>query len=183
MKLIEIWYYIWNTPYIEFNIMKDTRIIATIIHKIPNSADTGHIEIQWKKKYGWFILPNNSFTKKNKFIAYGDLENCIPLIEDTKLESTSTDIIITEKTIATLKKAGVKIIDYTTDKSGRQKIFKSAVIPPTVFHQMMSAHFVREGLRNPPSKWEELKWAIIAAVAGLVIIAVIWMMNGAPKPM
>lgn len=183
MQLKEIWYYIWNTPYIEAHIVKDTRIIKTIVQPIISNTNTGHIAVTWKNKFAWWILPSDSITKKNKFISFLDLDNCIPLMEDTKIISTSSELFITEKTITTLKEAGVEIIDYHTDKSGRQKIFKGAIIPPTVFHQMVSAHFIREALRNMPSKWEELKWAIIAGVIGLVIIAIVYLTSSAPKPM
>jgi hypothetical protein len=183
MKLIEIWYYIWNTPYIEAHILKDTRIIKTLVHPIISNTTTGEMEISWKNKFGWFILPNSCFIKRNKFISYLDLENCIPLVEETKVITEASELLISEKTITTLKKAGVEIIDYNTDKTGRQKIFKGAIIPPTVFHQMMSAHFIRETLRNPPSKWEEMKWAIIAAVVGLVIIAGLYITSSGASPL
>lgn len=179
MKLKEIWYYIWNTPYLEVNIVKDTRIIKTLIHPIISNTPTGHIAVSWKNKYSWHILPTSSFTKRNKFVSYVDMDNCIPLIEESRVISEASALLITEKTITTLKKSGVKIIDFNTDTTGRQKIFKGAIIPPVVFHQMMSAHFVKETLRNPPSKWEELKWAIIAIVIGLVIIAIVYFSSGA----
>ena len=179
MQLKEVWYYIWNTPYIEAHIMKDTRIIKTIVQPIISNTNTGHIAITWKNKFSWFIMPSQSFTKRNKFIAYLDMDNCIPLIDEQKVISEASSLLITETTITTLKKAGVKIVDFTTDATGRQKIFKGAIIPPIVFHQMLSAHFVKETLRNPPSKWEELKWAIIAVVIGLVIIAVVYLSSGA----
>lgn len=181
MQLKEIWYYIWNSPYIEAHILKDTRIIKTLVQPIISNTNTGHIAISWKNKFGWFILPNSCFTKKNKFIAYLDMDNCIPLIEESRLITETSNLLITEKTITSLKKSGVKLVDYSTDKTGKQKIFKGAIIPPTVFHQMVSAHFVRETLRNPASKWEELKWAIIAVVAGLVIIAIAYLSSSA-KP-
>ena len=171
MDYREPWYYIWNTPYFEFHILKDNRVIKTIVQPIIANTNTGHIAITWKNKYAWFIMPGSSFVKKNKFIAFGDLDNCVPLIESTRIESSASELLITEKTITILKKAGVKIVDFTTDGSGKQKLFKGAIIPPVVFHQMVSAHFIRETLRNAPSKWEELKWAIIAGVVGLVVIA------------
>lgn len=177
MQLKEIWYYIWNTPYIEAHILKDTRIIKTLIQPIISNTNTGHIAITWKNKFAWFILPTSCFTKKNKFISYLDMDNSIPLIGEEKIITEATNLLITEKTITALKKAGVELVDYMTDKSGRQKIFKGAIIPPTVFHQMVSAHFIRETLRNPPSKWEEMKWAIIAAVIGLVIVAVVYLIG------
>lgn len=177
MKIIEIWFYIWNTPYLEVHVMKDNRIIVTLIQAIINNTNGGHIAVSWKNKYAWLILPTSSFAKKNKFIAFVDIDNCIPLIDSERIETTASDLLITEKTIVTLKKAGVKIIDYNTDGSGKQKIFKGAIIPPTVFHQIVSAHFIREVLKNPPSKWEELKWAIIAAVIGLVIIVITYLMG------
>lgn len=174
MQIKELWYYIWNAPYIEAHIVKDTRIIKTIVQPIISNTNTGHIAVIWKNKFAWWILPSESMTKRNKFISYLDLDNCIPLIEEDRIISKSSDFFITEETIATLKKAGVEVIDYTTDSTGKQKIFKGAKIPPTVFHQMVSAHFVRETLRNQPSKWEELKWAIIAGVIGLVAIVFIY---------
>jgi hypothetical protein len=182
MQLKEIWYYIWNTPYIEAHILKDSRIIKTIVQPVVSNTNTGHIAITWKNKFSWWILPSDSMTKRNKFIAYLDMDNCIPLMEDTKIVTTSSELFITEKTITTLKKSGVKIVDYNTDASGRQKIFKGAIIPPTVFHQMVSAHFVREALRNAPSKWEELKTPITVAVIGLVIIAILYFTSSGSKP-
>jgi hypothetical protein len=119
MQLKEIWYYIWNTPYFEVNIVKDNRIIKTLVQPIISNTNTEHIAVTWKNKFAWFLLPTSSFTKKNKFVSYVDLDNCIPLIEESKISSSSSDLLITEKTIVTLKKMGVEIVDYTTDKTGR----------------------------------------------------------------
>jgi hypothetical protein len=177
MKLQEIWFYIWNTPYFEVHVLKDNRIITTLIQPIINNTKTGHIAVTWKKKYAWLILATSAFVKKNKFIVFVDIENCIPLIDSERIETTTSELYITEKTIVTLKKSGVKIVDYNTDASGRQKIFKGAIIPPVVFHQMVSAHFIHETLKNPPSKWEEMKNAVIVAVIGLVVIALVYMLG------
>jgi len=177
MKLQEMWYYIWNTPYLETHILKDNRIITTLVQPIISNTKTGHIAVVWKKKYAWLILSTSAFVKKNKFIVFVDIENCIPLIDSERIETTTSELYITEKTIVSLKKSGVKIVDYNTDASGRQKIFKGAIIPPVVFHQIVSAHFIHETLKNPPSKWEEMKMAVIAAVVGLVIIAVVYMLG------
>lgn len=177
MQLIEIWFYLFNVPYLEVHIIKDNRIIKTLVQKILANTDSASIAVTWKNKFAWFILPTSSFTKKNKFITYVDLDNCIPLIEESKIEVNAADYLITEKTIVTLKKAGVKITDWNTDASGKQKIFKNAVIPPTVFHQMVSAHFIRETLKNPEGKWAALSNAIIVGVIGLVVIAGLYLLT------
>jgi hypothetical protein len=178
MQLKEIWYYIFNTPYFEVNINKDMRIIKTFVQPIISNTNTGTIAVTWKNKYSWFILAGTCFQKKNKFIAHVDMENCIPLLEEKRIESFSNDFYITEKTIVSLKESGVEIIDFNTDKSGKQKLFKSAAIPPVAFHQALSAHFLKEALRNPPSKWESLSTAIIIGVIGLVVIAFLYFTSG-----
>lgn len=178
MNLKEIWYYAFNTPYMEVNIVKDMRIIKRFVQPILSNTNTGSIAVTWKNKYAWIVLPSTSFTIKNKFIIYVDMDNCIPLIEESKVESYSDDFFITEKTIIKLKESKIELVDFKTDKTGKQKMFKSMLLPPLAFHQILSAHFIKEALRNSPSKWEELKWAIIAAVVGLVVIAGLYFTSG-----
>ena len=181
MQLNEIWFYIWNTPYIEAHILKDMRVIATITQKIIG-ADNEEVEIVYKRKYGWIILPNIAFVKRNKFIMFLDLENCIPLMEEKKI-IVEGDLFITEKTITVLKESGIEIKDFITDKSGRGKMFKGAVMPPTLFHQIISAHFLRETLKNPSDSWEAKKWIVIAIVLGIVVIGVTYLLTGKISPL
>jgi len=181
MKIIELWYYIWNTPYIEAHILKDQRIIGTVIQKIIGGKNE-EIQIVYKKKYGWIILPNIAFVKKSKFIMFLDLENCIPLMEEKRIISDG-NLFITEKTFTTLKESNIKFTDFNTDKSGKGKIFKSAIIPPTLFHQIVSAHFIHETLKNPSDDWENKKWIVIIIVLGLVGVIITYLIMNRPTVM
>lgn len=181
MDLKEIWFYIWNTPYINAHILKDMRVIKVINQPIMGNNDE-EIQITYKKLYGWSILPNIAFVQKNKFIMFLDLENCIPLMEEKRVISAG-ELIITEKTITTLKESGIEFTDFTTDKSGKAKMFKGAIMPPTLFYQIMSAHFLKEALKNPSDGWEAKKWIVVVIVLGLVVIGVTYLLTGKVSPL
>lgn len=175
--LTEMYYWIFNIPYYKVLIVKDMEKIKYIIQKVATTEKGKDIAIIDKPlKMAWWTLPELCFRDGKKFLMTCDIDNAIPLVEDIKV-ITEGNLFIKEISISRLTKAAIKVGDI--EKSGKAKRFVEIYFPPTLLFQKINAHFVKETLSNPPSKWEELKYAIIAGFAALVIIAYLFLSSGA----
>jgi hypothetical protein len=166
--LTEFYYWVFNIPYYKVLIVKDMEKIKYITQKVSSSEKGLDIAIIDRPlKMAWWMLPELCFRDGKKFLMTVDIDNAVPLVEDIKVITEGT-MFIKEISIARLTKAPIKVGDI--EKSGKAKKFVEIYFPPTLLFQKINAHFVKETLSNPPSKWEELKVAIIAGVIGIVII-------------
>lgn len=166
--LTEFYYWIFNIPYYKVLIVKDMEKIKYITQKVSSSEKGLDIAIIDRPlKMAWWMLPELCFRDGKKFLMTVDIDNAVPLVEDIKVITEGT-MFIKEISIARLTKAPIKVGDI--EKSGKAKKFVEIYFPPTLLFQKINAHFVKETLSNPASKWEELKVAIIAGVIGIVII-------------
>jgi hypothetical protein len=166
--LHELYYWIFNIPYYKVMVVKDMEKIKEITQKVSSNQKGMDIAIIDKSsKMSWWILPELCFRDGKKFLMTVDIDNAIPLVEDIKV-ITEGNLFIKEISITRLTKAPIRVGDV--EKSGKAKRFVEIYFPPTLLFQKINAHFVKETLSNPPSKWEELKVAIIAGVIGVVII-------------
>lgn len=169
MKLIEMWYYIFNTPYYKVSVLNDMEVVKTIIQPLVSNKKGYDIAIIDKKlKAAWWKIPAICFRDNKKFLMNVDLKNAIPLIEEKRVTSTG-EFIVKEVTLSVLTQAQ---IDNST-KLGTGIKFVKAQYPPTMFFQEIESHYVKEATANPPSKWEEQKWiwiTLIIAVAGVAIM-------------
>jgi len=176
-KLIETYYWIFNIPYYKVMVVKDMEKIKEIVQKVATTEKGKDIAIIDRPlKMAWWIVPELCFRDGKKFLMTCDIDNAVPLVEDTKI-ITEGNLFIKEVNIARLTQAPLKVGDI--EKSGKAKKFVEIYFPPTLLFQKISAHFVKEAMSNPPSKWEELKVAIIAGFIALVIIAYMFMQSGA----
>jgi hypothetical protein len=166
--LNEIYYWVFNIPYYKVMVVKDMEKVKEIVQKV-SSTDKGMdiAIIDRSLKMAWWALPELCFRDGKKFLMTVDLENAVPLVEDIKV-ITEGDMFIKEISISRLTKAPIKVGDI--EKSGKAKRFVEIYFPPTLLFQKLSGHFVKEVMANPPSKWEELKYAIITGIIGVVII-------------
>ena len=179
--LNEIYYWVFNIPYYKVMVVKDMEKIKELTQKVTSSEKGLDIAIIDKSsKMAWWILPELCFRDGKKFLMTVDIDNAVPLVEDIKVV-TEGDLFIKEISITRLTKAPIRVGDI--EKSGKAKRFVEIYFPPTLLFQKLNAHFVKETLSNPPSKWEELKYAIIAGVVGLVIIAWMVLSSGALNTM
>jgi hypothetical protein len=164
----EFYYWVFNIPYYKVLIVKDMEKIKYITQKVSSSEKGLDIAIIDRPlKMAWWMLPELCFRDGKKFLMTVDIDNAVPLVEDIKV-ITEGDMFIKEISISRLTKAPIKVGDI--EKSGKAKKFVEIYFPPTLLFQKINAHFVKETLSNPPSKWEELKVALIAGVIGIVII-------------
>jgi hypothetical protein len=165
--ITKIWYWVFNTPYYQVTVVKDMEKIKTIIQKVATTEKGKDIAIIDKSlKAAWWVMPEVCFRDGKKFIMFVDIENAIPLVEDIKVV-TQGEIFIKEISISRLTKAALKLGDI--EKSGKAKRFVEIYFPPTLLFEKLDAHFVKETLKNPPSAWEEKKWAII----GVAVVCLI----------
>lgn len=166
--LKELYYWIFNIPYYKVMVVKDMEKIKEIVQKVATTEKGLDIAIIDRPlKMAWWTLPELCFRDGKKFLMTVDIDNAIPLVEDIKV-ITEGELFIKEISISRLTKAPIRVGDI--EKSGKAKRFVEIYFPPTLLFQKINAHFVKETLSNPPSKWEELKVAIIAGVIGVVII-------------
>jgi len=179
--LTEVYYWIFNIPYYKVLVVKDMEKIKYIIQKVSTTEKGKDIAIIDRPlKMAWWTLPELCFRDGKKFLMTVDIDNAIPLVEDIKV-ITEGEMFIKEINISRLTKAPIKVGDI--EKSGKAKRFVEIYFPPTLLFQKINAHFVKETLSNPPSKWEELKYAIIAGVIGIVIIFYMLIQSGALNQM
>jgi len=177
MKPIEMWFYIWNTPYYKVSVIEDMEVIKTIIQPLVSSKKGYDIAIIDKKlKMAWWKIPTICFRDNKKFLMMVDTKNAIPLVEETKVTQTG-ELIIKEVTQSVLKESN---IDTRVANTGKGKTFVKIQYPPTVFFQEIEAHYVKESLKNPPSKWEEQKWIWITLILAVAGVAVFYL-TSAPK--
>lgn len=179
--LTEAYYWIFNIPYYKVLVVKDMEKIKYIIQKVSTTEKGKDIAIIDRPlKMAWWTLPELCFRDGKKFLMTVDIDNAIPLVEDIKV-ITEGNLFIKEISISRLTRAPVRPGEQPT--SGKPKRFVEIYFPPTLLFQKIEAHFVKETLKNQPSKWEELKWAIIAGFAALVIIAYLFLQSGALNQM
>jgi len=177
MNIKEMWFYIWNKPYYKVSVLEDMEVIKTIIQPVVSKEKGYDIAIIDKKlKMAWYKIPAICFRDGKKFLMTVDINNAIPLIEERKI-TTSGEVIIKEVTLSVLKEQ----IDSRLSHTGKGKTFVKIQYPPTIFFQEIEAHFVKEALKNPPSKWEEQKWIWITLIIGIVVV-IIFYLTSSPKP-
>jgi hypothetical protein len=175
-KITEFYYWIFNIPYYKVMVVKDMEKIKELIQKVSTTEKGMDIAIVDRSlKMAWWALPELCFRDGKKFLMTVDIDNAIPLVEDIKV-ITEGDMFIKEISISRLTKAPIKVGDV--EKSGKAKRFVEIYFPPTLLFQKLNAHFVKETMSNPPTKWEEMKWAIIAGVVGVVIIFYMLLSSG-----
>lgn len=177
MKPIEMWFYIWNTPYYKVSVVEDMEVIKTIIQPLVSNKKGYDIAIIDKKlKMAWWKIPTICFRDSKKFLMIVDTKNAIPLVEETKVTSEG-EFIVKEVTLSVLKESN---IDNRITNAGKGKTFVKIQYPPTVFFQEIEAHYVKESLKNPPSKWEEQKWIWITLILAIAGVAIFYL-TSAPK--
>ena len=177
MTLNEIYYWIFNIPYYKVMVVRDMEKIKYITQKVATSESGKDIAIIDRQlKMAWWIMEELAFRDGKKFIMTVDIENAIPLIEDIRV-ITEGNTFIKEVSITRLSKAPIKAGEF--EKSGKPKRFTELYFPPPVLFEKLNAHFVKEVIKMQPSKWEELKVAIIAGVIGMVIIVYLLLQSGA----
>jgi len=179
MNLKEMWYYIFNTPYYKVSVLEDMEVIKTIIQPVISKERGYDIAIVDKKlKKAWWKIPAICFRDGKKFLMLADIKNAVPLVEEVKV-NTSDGLFVKEVTLTTLTEE----IDSRENHTGTGKKFVKIAYPPTMLFQELEAHFVRESIKNPPSKWEEQKWIWITLIIGVVIVVVMYLTSGKPMPL
>lgn len=179
--ITELYYWIFNIPYYKVLVVKDMEKIKYITQKVATTEKGKDIAIIDRPlKMAWWTMPELCFRDGKKFLMTVDIDNAVPLVEDIKV-ITEGDIFIKEISISRLTKAPIKVGDI--EKSGKAKKFVEIYFPPTLLFQKVNAHFVKETLSNPPSKWEELKYPLIALVIGMVIIFYMLFQSGTLQQM
>lgn len=174
--ITEAYYWIFNIPYYKVLVVKDMEKVKYIIQKVATTEKGKDIAIIDRPlKMAWWTLPELCFRDGKKFLMTVDIDNAIPLVEDIKV-ITQGNLFIKEISISRLTKAPVRAGD--PEPSGKPKRFVEIYFPPTMLFQKIEAHFIKETLKNAPSKWEELKWVFIAMIAGAVVVFYMLLSSG-----
>jgi hypothetical protein len=171
------YWWIFNTPYYSVVIVQDMEKIKTIIQKLTDGKDGKDIAIIDRKlKRAYWKIPELCFRDGKKFIMYCDINNAIPLVMDSKIETT-TGLITKKVTIDRLKNSPI-----FNSKQGKPIQFNEIAFPPTVLFQIIDGHFVKQVSSKPPSVWEEKKWTIIGVAVCIVVIVYFVLSSGVLSP-
>ena len=168
MEFKEMLYYIMNKPYFVVMVISKGRKVKKFV-QLASSKEKGEdfFLISKALKCAWF-KPDTPIIDGLKFITYVDLNNAIPLKIETIYEYEDNNLVIKET-----KKSKISVDEKKKSKenTGQPIKFVEISFPPTLLFQKVEAHFVKEILSVPPSKWEEIKWIFIAliVVAGIII--------------
>jgi hypothetical protein len=174
--LYEMYFWIFNVPYYKVMVVKDMEKIKYLVQKVATTETGKDIAIIDRAlKMAWWTMPEVCFRDGKKFLMTVDIENAVPLVEDTKVITTG-DLFIKEISITRLTKASLKIGEI--EKSGKPKRFVEVYFPPTLLFEKLNPHFVKEVLKNPPSAWEEKKWAIIGVFICLTVMLYFILQSG-----
>lgn len=180
MALIELWYWLFNTPYYKVLVTKDMEKIKYIVQKVATKekGKDAYI-IDTKLKKAWWNMPEVCFRDNKKFLMTVDLDNAVPLMEESKLvtEGVMKDIFVREISIDRLTNSTLTLEDMKK-YNGKPYKFAGASFPPQLLFEITKGTMVTNVLSNPPSAWEEKKWVFIAAVAGLVVVVYLILSSG-----
>jgi hypothetical protein len=149
MKLIEIWYYIWATPYYKVTVINDMEKIKEIVQPVISKIKGSEFAIIDKKlKMAWWKIEGICFRDGKKFLMTVDINNAIPLVEKKKVE-TSGDLFVKELNMQMLIEEKA---DLRAEGLGDGKKFVKISYPPTVLFQEVEAYNVKEVMSEPPNK-------------------------------
>jgi len=158
--VLKLWWDFWQIPYFRVYETKGNKVVKIFNQKVVNDDKGSSIAlIDAGNKICWWISPDYIINKA-QMIFIVDINNAVPLKVETTKETTG-NIIIKEKTS---KKLSVDKKKVTKDTTGKPKETVEIQFPPDLFYQLIQAHFVEDVLSEPPSKWSELKWVIIAGI-------------------
>ena len=163
-------YYVMNKPYFEVYVISNGRKVKRFV-QLASSKVKGEdfFLISKELKCAWW-KPDTPIIDGLKFKTFVDLNNAVPLkIEEEYSYTDSTFVIKEEKTIKVSEDMEKQKKNL---KSGKPVTFTEISFPPTLLFQKVEAHFVKQIMSTPPSKWEELKWVFIVGL--LVLGFIIW---------
>jgi len=159
--ITEIYYYLTNKPYFMVYVISNSRRVKKFI-QLASSKQKGEdfFLINQSLKCSWW-KPETPILDGLKFVTFVDLNNAIPLRIEKEIVYTDNEWLIKEQKKITILEDIEK--QKVNKKSGKSLNLIEISFPPTLLFQKVEAHFVKETLSTPPSKWEELKWVFIVA--------------------
>ena len=159
--ITEIYYYLTNKPYFMVYVISNSRRVKKFI-QLASSKQKGEdfFLINQSLKCSWW-KPETPILDGLKFVTFVDLNNAIPLRIEKEIVYTDDEWLIKEQKKITISEDIEK--QKVNKKSGKSLNLIEISFPPTLLFQKVEAHFVKETLSTPPSKWEELKWVFIVA--------------------
>ena len=157
MQLIELWYYIWSTPYYDVTVINDMEVIKHIIQPVVSKENGFDIAIIDKKlKMAWWKIDGICFRHGKKFLMTVDINNAIPLIEKKKVEE-SGDLVIKQMNMVQLIE---NVAFKTKNNTGQAKEFVKIEYPPTVLFQELEGHYVKKVIEPSPDSHSGLREAL-----------------------
>lgn len=168
MELNEIYYYLTSKPYFDVTVLSNNRKVKRFVMLASGQATGEDFFLICKSlKSAWF-KPQTPIISGLKFITYVDLNNAIPLIIDNKITYDTNTFYVkeTKKIVISEDKEKQKL----NKKDGKPLELAAITFPPSILFQKVEAHFVKQILSEPPSKWEELKWVFIAGIIAVAFI-------------
>lgn len=169
MNFNEIMFTIKNKPYFEVNVISKHRTIKKFI-QLAASTDNGEdfFLVCIELKAAWW-KPFTPIISGLKFVCFVDLNNAIPLDITTETKYISTDYLVKEIKVQTVKEDEKK--QKNNYKTGLPEKLVVIDYPPTLLYEQLEAHYVQQVLAKPPDKYDGLKkWLPIILIIGAAFI-------------
>lgn len=173
-KITELYYYIAGIPYFVVYVTQNNRKVNRFIQKaVTKEKGTDLFLVSKKLKLAWWKPEATSIIIDGlKFMCFMRMDNAIPLKIVSIKEYDSSEYIIKENEYICIGEDEEKQkVDY---KDGKGDTFAEIKFPPSVLHQMIEAHFIKEILSIPPNKHEWLSTVLIIAIVVLGIISFVY---------
>lgn len=176
-KIYALYWDFLQIPYFKVFVMKENTVIKVFNQRAITSQEGSDIALIDKaNKMAWWINKDN-VRHKSRFMFFVNINNAMPLIINDKITTTELMDGLIIKEIKETKMKVDKNKKETTEKKLKRIIngvpSKLAEIsyPPTVFYQMIEAHFVVKITSKPKNKWEELApvLIVVAIIVGLIL--------------
>jgi len=172
MSIRELIYWIFNTPYYRIKIVKDMEVLYTLVVSILHKTDNNLSDFVVSRKYhkAWLALTSHCFRDGKAYECYADLDNAIPLIEETKLKSTKEYFngILSKEVSITEVKSNIAI---NFNRDIKVKKMREIQISPEFVFKMIEQKIVKEILTEDK---QGLPLWIVLLLLGVLILVVLY---------
>ena len=175
-KINEFIYFITGKPYFVVYVTKNNRKVKRFIQLAADKEKGSDIFLVSKELKSAWWKPEYPIIDGLKFITFVDLNNAIPLIISKEVSYDTTPWFIKETTSTKIEEDKEK--QKQELKDGKSLNLVEIHFPPTLLHQMVEAHFVKEILSIPPNKNEWMQPVFIVGILALLIFGYIFLNKG-----
>lgn len=172
MSIQELIYWIFNTPYYKVRVVKDMEVLNTIIQPVISTKDDNSSDFIISRKYhkGWIALTSHCFRDGKSFECYADLNNAIPLIEESKIKESKELLngFITKEVSITEVKSNIAI---NFNRDIKVKKMREIQISPEFVFKLIEQKIVKEILTEDK---QGLPLWVVLLLLGVLILVVLY---------